>query len=154
MRLYIGILNPYYKYILHLQRTLTDLALIHISISTCFQNTENYPICAQRSHPPSKPPKQVTIRKTSDLFGWFAVLLLLYTILYFTVFVSVSTSFLFIIYLLLSMSSVLSSLMHYISFTFKQSLTALSNACSSAFNLFFCLLFTSTYSHRCIKILS
>jgi len=39
--------------------------------------------------------------------------------------------------------------LHYISFTFKQSLTALSNACSSAFNLFLCLLFTSTYSHRC-----
>jgi len=32
-RLYIGILNPYYKYILHLQRTLTDLALIPIFIS-------------------------------------------------------------------------------------------------------------------------
>jgi len=39
-------------------------------------------------------------------------------------------------------------LMHYISFTFKQSLTALLNACTSAFNLFLCLLFTSTYSHR------
>ena len=39
--------------------------------------------------------------------------------------------------------------MHYISFTFKQSLTALSNACSSAFNLFLSFLFTSTYSHRC-----
>ena len=52
-RLFIGILNPYYKYILYLQRTLTDLALIPIFISMCFQNTENYPICAQRSHPPS-----------------------------------------------------------------------------------------------------
>ena len=57
-RLYIGILNPYYKYILHLQRTLTDLALIPIFISMCFQNTENYPICAQRAHQASKKQSQ------------------------------------------------------------------------------------------------
>jgi len=44
--------------------------------------------------------------------------------------------------------------MHYISFTFKQSLTALSNACSSAFNLFLSFLFTSTYSHRCYHYFS
>ena len=85
-RLYIGILNLYYKYILHLQRTLTDLALIHTSISTCFQNTENYPTCAQRSHPPSKPinPTKRELETILVLFWWdlylftFSVVLLYY----------------------------------------------------------------------------
>jgi len=43
--------------------------------------------------------------------------------------------------------------MHYISFILN-SFTALSSACSSAFNLFLSFLFTSTYSHRCYHYFS
>jgi len=126
----------------------------------CFQNTENYLICAQRSHPPSKQSNKQKnrTRNTSSVFLFVGLLLLVLLYTLHSIYVSLYTflrlhplytCFMFVIYLLLSMSSVLSSSMHYISFTFKQSLTALSNACSSAFNLFLCFIFTSTYSHRC-----
>jgi len=88
-----------------------------------------------RAHPPSTRTNQQQNTKHQYMFG----VLLLVCLYYFTY---LNTWF------LLSMSSVLSSLMHYISFTFKQSLTALSNACTSAFNLFISFLFASTYSHR------
>jgi len=77
------------------------------------------------------------------------ILLLLLRYLYYSH--PLSNSFLLTIRLLLSMSSVLSSLMHYISFTFKQSLTALLNACTPAFNFCLSLLLTSTYPHRWIR---
>jgi len=135
-RLYIG-----FQFIISiqiiLQRTLTDLlSHLHIPIFGFFLWFAK--VESARAHPPSKPKKAQKQPLRRSLSGCFCAHLVCYY----------SDTFI-IILILLSMSSVLSSLMHYISFTLKQSFTALSNACSSAFNLFISFLLTSTYSHRC-----